>query len=260
MRFTFAIALLFASHMAFAASRVLQGSGTVVYDGANLKTDLQDGSLVVTNEAWYGVLCVTNASFTGLSPESVANANSAIRLTGCKGYFAGGSCPGTLELKDEGGALAFVVNNGADYFESRFAKLSGDGTLACKSKRIIQRYVFKDASAFTGSILTPRLDDTSQKTLRVIIGDGSYESPDNGTITLLSSADAVIADGRTWSASTNHIYGTLSFVGGGSLHGDAIAYAGATPKSGLLYSSVGSVRISNLVLLATESPSSITPT
>ena len=227
MRLTFAIALLFASHMAFAASRVLQGSGTVVYDGANLKTDLQDGSLVATNEAWYGVLCVTNASFKDLSPESVANANSVIRLTGCKGYFAGGSCPGTLELKDEGGALAFVVNNGADEYESRFAKLSGDGTLACEMKRIIQRYVFKDASAFTGSILTPHLDDTSKKTLRVIIGDGSYESPDDGTITLLSSADAVIADGRTWSASTSHIYGTLSFVGGGNLHGDAVAYAGS---------------------------------
>ena len=227
MRLSFAIAFLFASHMAFAVSGVLQGSETVVYDGANLKTDLQDGCLVATNEAWRGVLCVTNASFKGLPPELVANANSVFRLTGCEGYFAGGSCPGTLELKDEGGTFAFVVNNGADNFESRFAKLSGDGTLACESKRIIQRYVFKDASAFTGSILTPRLDDTSKKSLRVIIGDGSYESPDLGTITLLSSADAVITDGRTWSASTNHIYGTLSFVGGGSLHGDTVAYAGS---------------------------------
>ena len=64
--------------------------------------------------------------------------------------------------------------------------------------------------------------------LRVIIGDGSYASPDNGTITLLSSADAVIADGRTWSASTSYIYGTLAFVGTGSLHGDAVAYSGST--------------------------------
>ena len=229
MRFAFAIALLFASHMAFAVSGVLQGSGTVVYDGTNLATDLQKGYLVATNEGWYGVLCVTNASFRGMPPEWVANANSAIRLTGCRGFFAGGSCPGTLELKDEDGAFAFVVNNATGDVESWFAKLSGDGTLGCTNRNSHpnQRYVFKDVSDFRGVISCLDFDAPENKLLRVIIGDGSYGSPDDGTITLLSSADAAITDGKVWSASTNHIYGTLSFVGGGSLHGDTVAYAGS---------------------------------
>ena len=229
MRLLFAIALLFASHMAFAVSGVLQGSGTVVCDGANLATDLQKGYLVATNEGWYGVLCVTNASFRGMPPEWVANANSAIRLTGCRGFFAGGSCPGTLELKDEDGAFAFVVNNATGDVESWFAKLSGNGTLGCTNRNSHpnQRYVFKDVSDFRGVISCLDFDAPENKLLRVIIGDGSYGSPDDGTITLLSSADAAITDGKVWSASTSHIYGTLSFVGGGSLHGDAVAYAGA---------------------------------
>lgn len=229
MRLSLAIALLFASHMSFAVSGVLQGSETVVYDGANLATDLQKGYLVATNEAWCGVLCLTNASFRGMPPEWVANANSAIRLTRCKGFFAGGSCPGTLELKDEGGAFAFVVNNATGDVESWFAKLSGDGTLGCTNRNSHpnQRYVFKDVSDFRGVISCLDFDAPENKLIRVIIGDGSYGSPDDGTITLLSSADAVITDGKTWSASTNHIYGTLSFVGGGSLHGDTVAYAGS---------------------------------
>lgn len=227
MRLSFAIAFLFASHMAFAVSGVLQGSGTVVYDGTNLTTDLNDGNLVANNVAWSGVLCAEKLSIKCIRPELVANSNSVFRLTGCKGYFDKGECPGTVELKDVDGALAFIVDNGAGDVESRFAKLSGDGTLACSNRYIVQRYVFNDASAFKGSILTPRLDDTTKKHLRVIIGNGSYETPDYGTITLLSSSEAVISDGKIWSASTNHIYGTLSFVGGGSLQGDTVAYSGS---------------------------------
>ena len=227
MRLLFAIAFLFASHMAFAVSGVLQGSGTVVYDGTNLTTDLNDGNLVANNVSWSGVLCAEKLSIKCIRPELVANSNSVFRLTGCKGYFDKGECSGTVELKDVDGALAFIVDNGAGDVESRFAKLSGDGTLACTKRNIFQRYVFNDASAFKGSILTPRLDDTTQKHLRVIIGNGSYETPDDGTITLLSSSEAVISDGKIWSASTNHIYGTLSFVGGGSLQGDTVAYAGS---------------------------------
>ena len=222
MRFTFAIALLFASHMAFAASRVLQGSGTVVYDGANLKTDLQDGSLVATNEAWYGVLCVTNASFTGLSPESVANANSAIRLTGCEGCFFGGSCPGTLELKDDSDTIAFTVTSGYSR-ETSFARLTGDGTFYATAASVRQKYIFLDPSTFRGTIT---LLSSSVQKYSVVLGNYA-DATLNGTITVANSTCATIDEGKTWSASTNHIYGTLSFVGGGSLHGDAVAYAGA---------------------------------
>ena len=222
MRFTFAIALLFASHMAFAASRVLQGSGTVVYDGANLKTDLQDGSLVATNEAWYGVLCVTNASFTGLPPELVANANSAIRLTGCEGCFAGGSCPGTLELKDDSDTIAFTVTSGYSR-ETSFARLTGDGTFYATAASVRQKYIFLDPSKFRGTIT---LLSSSVQKYSVVLGNYA-DATLNGTITVANSTCATIDEGKTWSASTNHIYGTLSFVGGGSLQGDTVAYSGS---------------------------------
>lgn len=222
MRLSLAIALLFASHMSFAVSGVLQGSETVVYDGANLKTDLQDGNLVATNEAWCGVLCVTNASFNGLPPELVANANSVFRLTGCEGCFAGGSCPGALELKDDSDTMAFTVTSGYSR-ETSFARLTGDGTFYATAAPVRQKYIFLDPSKFRGTITL--LSSSVQKYCVVL---GNYaEDPLSGTIMVANSTCATIDEGKTWSASTNHIYGTLSFVGGGSLQGDTVAYSGS---------------------------------
>lgn len=224
MRLSFAIAFLFASHMAFAVSGVLQGSETVVYDGANLKTDLQEGCLVATNEAWRGVLCVTNASFKGLPPELVANANSVFRLTGCEGYFAGGSCPGTLELKDDSDTMAFTVTSGYSR-ETSFARLTGDGTFYATAASVRQKYIFLDPSKFRGTITL--LSSSGQKQKYCVVLGNYAEDPLSGTIMVANSTYATIDEGKTWSASTNHIYGTLSFVGGGSLQGDTVAYSGS---------------------------------
>ena len=187
------------------------GAGTVVYDGAVPTTGL--GWTDSAN--WKGTLWVKNTTtFTGVVPNTMANANSTLRLSGVVGYFNNGeskqTCDGTLELENDSYQYAFSIDNG--YSTSGitvFAKLKGSGLLGVQTRDIAQRYVFKDASEFTGTF------NLAARTLRVILGDGETLSPDEGTITIASGATATVASGTTWTANKNgfRVEGTLNVNG-----------------------------------------------
>ena len=175
----------------------LSGNGTMIV--TNSLPTLGESGMVVTNDTWQGVLWLKNITYFSLNPTVVASENSTLRLTGCTGYFNAGTCAGTLDLQDEGGTKAFVINNGAgSNAVTVFEKLTGNGSLGRDTKTVSQRYVFKDASGFAGEISCAR--DNGNKDLRVILGDGATLTPAEGTITVVTNV--TIAAGKTWTASS----------------------------------------------------------
>lgn len=214
------------------------GAGTVVYNGAVPTTGL--GWTDSAN--WKGTLWVKNTTFTGVVPNTMANANSTLRLSGVVGYFNNGgskqTCDGTLELENDSYSYAFSVSDGySTYGITVFAKLKGSGLLGVQSANIAQRYVFKDASEFTGTF------NLAARTLRVILGDGESLSPDEGTITIVSGATATVASGKTWTANTGgfRVEGTLNVNGTlASSASAAIKGSGTVVSTGKLPSVNGS--------------------
>ena len=200
----------------------LRGNGTVVYD------NLVPSGLVFTDPAWAGVLWFKNGTRNGMLAQDLATANSTLRLTGVTGYFNNGdsamTCLGTLELVDDGATPAFTVSNGySTNGKTVFGMLIGNGTFKSNTGTS-QRYVFKDASAFTGTIDIP-----SGKNTRVILGDGAALSPNSGTITVVADAEATIASGKTWTGQGGlFVDGTLNLADSTS------AVSGAINGSGLL--------------------------
>jgi len=191
----------------------VKGNGTFVYGGA-------PSGVMFTDSLWSGILWLKSCAIAGLNPSTLASANSTLRLTGVTGYFntvpssaTPQVCAGTLELVDDGATNAFVVNNGwSDNGITVFEKLKGDGTLGVSTRDIAQRYVFKDASEFAGTI------NLAARPMRVILGDGASLNPARGTITVISGATATVAAGKTWTAN----------YGGMVVDGTLMLGAGAT--------------------------------
>ena len=188
-------------------SGTVKGDGTLVYDAA-------PSGLTLTDSLWSGVLWLKNGTMNGLLAQNLASANSTLRLTGVTGYFNNGdsemTCLGTLELVDDGATPAFTVSNGfSTNGKTVFAAVKGDGTFKSDTTTA-QRYVFKDVSAFTGTINIP-----SGKNTRVILGNGASLAPANGTITVASGATATVAAGKTWTAQGGMVVdGTLNLGAG----------------------------------------------
>lgn len=186
----------------------VKGDGTLVYGAAPSGLTLADG-------LWSGVLWLKNGTMNGLLAQNLASANSTLRLTGVTGYFNDGdsemTCLGTLELVDDGATPAFTVNNGfSTNGKTVFPVLTGDGTFKSDTTTS-QRYVFKDVSAFTGTINIP-----SGKNTRVILGNGVSLAPANGTITVASGTTATVAVGKTWTAQGGMVVDGTLMLGAGA--------------------------------------------
>ena len=186
------------------------GSGTVVYNNSLPAV----GKGWTDSNNWIGVVWLKKYALAGLIPGNFANARSTLRLSDCTGYFNNGdntqTCDGTLDLQNDTTSYAFSVSNGfSTNAKTIFAKLTGSGTLGVQSADIAQRYIFKDASEFTGAI------NLANRTLRVIIGDGESLSPAQGSITVVAGATATVASGKTWNAEKNGfvVNGTLNVNG-----------------------------------------------
>lgn len=202
----------------------VKGDGTLVYGAA-------PSGVTLTDSLWSGVLWLKNGTMNGLLAQNLASANSTLRLTGVTGYFNNGdsemTCLGTLELIDDGATSAFTVSNGfSTNGKTVFAALTGDGTFRADTTTS-QRYVFKDVSAFTGTIDIP-----SSKLTRVILGDGTSLNPAAGTITVASGATVTVAAGKTWTAQ-----------GGMTVDGTLMLGAGATAPAVL--SGTGTVGVAS---------------
>ncbi|MBO7684590.1 MAG: hypothetical protein J6T51_07685 [Kiritimatiellae bacterium] len=186
----------------------VKGDGTLVYGAA-------PSGLTLTDSLWSGVLWLKNCTMNGLLAQNLASANSTLRLTGVTGYFNNGdsemTCLGTLELVDDGATAAFTVSNGfSANGKTVFAAVKGDGTFKSDTTTS-QRYVFKDVSAFTGTIDIP-----SGKNTRVIFDNGTSLSPASGTITVASGATVTIAAGKTWTANGGIIVNGTLMLGAGA--------------------------------------------
>ena len=181
----------------------LQGNGTVTYT-----TVPSDATF--TNNGWAGVLWLQNCSCNGTDVSGLASENSVLRLTGVSAYFAAAkTCKGALELQDDGDTPALTLTDGwSTYNPTVFGKLLGTGTLTASKNTVSQRYVFKDASEFNGSI------DMSGKIFRIILGDGETLNPSDGTITIAEGANVTVASGKTWSANSSIVNNGTATVNG----------------------------------------------
>ena len=193
-------------------SGTVKGDGTLVYSGE------APSGVTFTDSLWSGVLWLRDGTMNGLLAQNLASANSTLRLTGVTGYFNNGdsemTCAGALELVDDGATPAFTVSNGfSTNGKTVFAALKGDGTFKSDTTTS-QRYVFKDVSAFTGTIDIP-----NGKNTRVILGNGTSLNPSSGTITVVSGTTATIAAGKTWTAVVSGT-GTIAVASGtGTING-----------------------------------------
>ena len=187
-------------------------NGTIVGDGTLVYDNLTPSGATFTNDAWEGVLWFKNGTRTSMDASALAGANSTLRLTGVTGYFNyGKTSTGALDLQDDGETKAFTLSDGwSDYNPTVFAKLTGSGTLAASNTGVSHRYVFKDPSAFSGTI------DMSGKVFRIILGDNTSLSPaKDGTITVVSGATVNIAAGKTWTSDGGiEVDGTLNLGAG----------------------------------------------
>ncbi|MBR6733555.1 MAG: hypothetical protein IKL96_04045 [Kiritimatiellae bacterium] len=186
----------------------VKGDGTLVY-GAS------PSGIKLTDSTWTGVLWLKNGTMNGLLAQALANANSTLRLTGVTGYFNNAdsemTCAGTLELVDDGATPAFTVNNGfSANGKTVFAALKGDGTFKADTTTS-QRYMFNEASGFTGTIDIP-----GGKNTHVILGNGASLNPANGTVTVVSGATATVAAGKTWTANGGMVLDGTLILGAGA--------------------------------------------
>ena len=187
-------------------------SGTIVGDGTLVYDNITPSGATFTDAAWEGVLWFKNGTRTSMDASALAGANSTLRLTGVTGYFNyGKTSNGALDLQDDGETKAFTLSDGwSDNNPTVFAKLTGSGTLTASNTGVSHRYVFKDPSAFSGTI------DMSGKVFRIILGDDTSLNPTkDGSITVVSGATVNIASGKTWTADGAgiNLSGTLTVDG-----------------------------------------------
>ena len=171
-----------------------------------------------------GVYWLKNATLTGFSAATIADADLTLRLTGCTGYFNGNTIsPGTLDLQDDGNTKAFTVSNCSSSTAGAivFAKLTGSGTFTASNADVFPRYAFTNPSSFTGTFAIPAsvagktLGDSGFRPVRIILGAHGTLDPDKGTITVVSSTTASIAAGKTWTAPGGiEVDGTLNLGAG----------------------------------------------
>ena len=171
-----------------------------------------------------GVYWLKNATLTGFSAATIADADLTLRLTGCTGYFNGNTIsPGTLDLQDDGNTKAFTVSNCSSSTAGAivFAKLTGSGTFTASNADVFPRYAFTDPSSFTGTFAIPAsvagktLGDSGFRPVRIILGAHGTLDPDKGTITVVSDTTATIAAGKTWTAPGGiEVDGTLNLGAG----------------------------------------------
>ena len=227
-----------------ASEIVVTGAGTVVCSAANTLqgTVTGDGTIVYsalpttgtggatfTDTGWQGVLWLKNATVNNFNARNLGSTNSVLRFTGCTGYayaLSGESsyeCSCTIDLQDDGETKALTLSDGYGGWRAIYKALTGTGTLYSNTATR-HYYIFKDASAFAGSISL----DTAALT-HVVLGNATATDTANGSIYVASGASATVATGKTWSAPGGiDVKGILAIAGTGLVSGNVTASSGAT--------------------------------
>ena len=197
-------------------SIVFDGEGKVETSGALRLSGVLEGpgTFKVSNVTYNNFRMIGESGkliFTGVSGFGYAVAGTTNNRDG-----------GTLELIDNGDTKALTLSNGYGGFRAVFDALTGTGTFK-SSDAHRHTYVFKDASAFEGTI---ELSTGAQT--KVILGDDTESTPDDGSITIPSGAEATIKTGKIWSAVGGmNVLGTLKVEGTGSAVANVTAQSSA---------------------------------
>ena len=191
------------------------GNGTVIYDGTMPASPADK----FTSTSWRGTLWLERiTNIAGWEPTDYGNHSSTIRMSGVQLSMHTDahqaetiSYGGTLDIVDSysDGFTAdygLEINNGWADATTRFAKLTGTGTIKDTSNAATHTFAFTDASGFTGSF-----NIVGKK--RIKIGTGS-KAVGNGQIVVQPGTVATVADSSTWSAAGGiQVYGTLNVEG-----------------------------------------------
>lgn len=205
------------------------GDGTIVIDknGATVTGGQNDGTCDwnitgLTDAAkWTGTVWLKNVVWKNMNPATLGNENSTVRMTGVSGYSynsndATAGFAGTLDLVDEDTKVACTIDNAfnSTYF---FGKLTGTGTFKTTGDQTSSaRYAFKDASAFEGTINLAG-NNKSVTIGNDIPGVGDYFA--GNVIGIRPTGTATVKAGKTWSATTITVNGTLSVENTGAISG-----------------------------------------
>ena len=185
----------------------VSGSPRIVYSGAlpsvtgDMFTATSVPEFVASPESWTGTIWISNVVQTGFSLTKYGNANSTMRLSDVKGYFANATndIPCTVELVDGNAGYGLWLNDGyewgggAGYKMTKIPNLTGTGKLQGfgNATRILLRVqsiddfegvmVLTNASVWLAGS-EPKADQTAQG--RYAIVSGSINIPSGTTFTL----------------------------------------------------------------------------
>lgn len=220
------------STSAFPGLENVAGTGTVNWNGKAPDTELWN-----SQASWKGTNSVAN--LTGnvqRKPEKWGYGDTYVRLSNVKGWLANYTTINPEVILDNGDAdFGLEISDGSsDDQVTIFRKLSGDGTLKGTGTGGNQRYIFRDVTNFTGSIV-------KTDTVRVfVISASSTTYPDRnsykGYIYVASDGYAKIGAGKQWSVSTGSIEvnGEVELLGAATMtpssSGSVILNAGSKIK------------------------------
>ena len=220
------------STSAFSGLENVAGTGTVNWNGKAPDTELWN-----SQASWKGTNSVAN--LTGnvqRKPEKWGYGDTYVRLSNVKGWLANYTTINPEVILDNGDAdFGLEISDGSsDDQVTIFRKLSGDGTLKGTGTGGNQRYIFRDVTNFTGSIV-------KTDTVRVfVISASSTTYPDRnsykGYIYVASDGYAKIGAGKQWSVSTGSIEvnGEVELLGAATMtpssSGSVILNAGSKIK------------------------------
>ena len=164
-------------------------------------------------EKWHGTVCFRGIDLNDYNYNDYGNVNSAVRITGGKGYFGSNGDNvydgPALELKDDGDTPAILWNNGwgGNQRTQTFRALTGDGTLKTEGSGAGEKILVNDIGGFFGSF------DLNAKSLAI----GSlmpYETSHNGRFLVCNGFVATNTTGKTWHVRDGvYVAGELTVLG-----------------------------------------------
>ena len=203
------------STSAFSGLTRVAGVGTVNWNGKAPDTELWN-----SQATWRGTNSVANLTENvERKPQKWGYGDTYVRLSNVKGWLANSTTINPEVILDNGdGDFGLEISDGSSNDNvTIFRKLSGDGTLKGTGTGGNQRYIFRDVTNFTGSIV-------KTDTVRVFVISASsttYPARDTykGYIYVASDGYAKIGAGKEWSVSTGgiEINGTVELMGAASM-------------------------------------------
>ena len=157
---------------------------------------------------WTGAVRFSGTLPNGFNPALYGNASSTVEFNGMAGGYLAyqGRFSGTLKLTNGDSTPAWSAGNGYSSDNFVFGALTGDGDFVDVNGGVTQQYSFREASGFRGGITTMGK--------RIVFGTTAFGT--TASIHVESGFAAVLADGRTWTASRG-IYVDGVLRGGGTL-------------------------------------------